>query len=111
MAKAVLYVGYGSQKETAPGVFDDAIVEKRYFGDTMWDNRRYNQTTTVNDDLSLNVAFSILADSYANTNFNNIRYIKYQGNRWRVTAVEVEPPRLKLYAGGVYNGPTPAGAP
>lgn len=107
MARAVVHVGYGLQTEIAPGVFDDVVVEKRYFADTMWDNRRYNQTTVVNDDLQLNVAFSILADSYANENFNNIRYLKYQGNRWRVTAVEVEPPRLKLYAGGVYNGPTP----
>lgn len=107
MARAVVHVGYGLQTEIAPGVFDDVVVEKRYFADTMWDNRRYNQTTVVNDDLQLNVAFSILADSYANANFNNIRYLQYQGNRWRVTAVEVEPPRLKLYAGGVYNGPTP----
>lgn len=107
MTRAVVHVGYGLQTEIAPGVFDDEIVEKRYFADTMWDNRRFNQTTVVNDDLQLNVAFSILADSYANANFNNIRYLKYQGNRWRITAVEVESPRLKLYAGGVYNGPTP----
>lgn len=107
MPRAVVHVGYGLQTEIAPGVFDDVVVEKRYFADTMWDNRRFNQTTVVNDDLQLNVAFSILADSYANANFNNIRYLKYQGNRWRITAVEVEPPRLKLYAGGVYNGPTP----
>src|SRR5699024_5676008 len=107
MTRTVVHVGDGVQTEITAGEFDDTMVEKRNFSDTKCDNRRFNQTTVVNDDLQLNVAFSILAGSYANANFNNIRYLQYQGNRWRITAVEVEHPRLKLYAGGVYNGPTP----
>lgn len=107
MPKIVGYIGYGFQKESAPGVWTDVIEEKRYFGDIMWDNRRFSQNENVNDDLIMNDAFSLVADAFANENFMNIRYFKWNNYRWTVTAVEVEPPRLKLYVGSVYNGPTP----
>lgn len=109
MPKFVGSVGYGFQKETSPGVYTDVIEEKQYYGDIMWNNRRFTTGPSVNDDLTMNQAFSVLADEYANSNATNIRYVKWNGMYWKVTSVELEPPRMKLYAGGVYNGPTPTG--
>ncbi len=50
---------------------------------------------------------SIVADAYARGHFFAIRYVEWAGERWTVTNVEVQAPRLILQLGEVYNGPTP----
>lgn len=106
MAKFVGYIGYATTKETSPGVWTDEITEKKYIGDMMWNNRRYLAGESVNDDVSLNQAVSVLADEYANQNVMYIRYVRWNGMYWKVSSVELEPPRMKVYIGSVYNGPT-----
>lgn len=106
MAKFVGYIGYATTEETSPGVWTDTITEKKYIGDMMWNNRRYLNGESVNDDVSLNQAVSVLADEYANRNMLFIRYVRWNGMCWKVSSVEVEPPRMKVYIGSVYNGPT-----
>ena len=107
MTKFVGKIGYGFQEETAPGVYSDVIVERSVMGDVMWDNRRWKDDGRANDNLYMNQAFTILADSYVNENFQNIRYILVKGTRWKVSSVEIQPPRLRLYIGSVYNGEIP----
>ena len=106
MAKFVGYIGYATTKETSPGVWTDSITEKKYIGDMMWNNRRYVPGESVNDDVTLNQAVSVLADEYANQNAMYIRYVRWNGMYWKVSSVELEPPRMKVYIGSVYNGPT-----
>lgn len=106
MAKFVGYIGYATTQETAPGVWTDSITEKKYIGDMMWNNRRYVPGESVNDDVTLNQAVSVLADEYANQNVMYIRYVRWNGMYWKVSSVELEPPRMKVYIGSVYNGPT-----
>lgn len=108
MARFVGKIGFGETAEIAPGVYDDIITERKVFGDIMWDNRRYvHGGDTVNMNLTLNKAFSVVADSYTNKYFHNIRYVLWNDTRWTVTAVEHDSPRLRMYIGEVYNGPTP----
>ncbi len=38
--------------------------------------------------------------------FFNIRYVEWRGVRWTVSNVEIYAPRLTMYLGKVYNGPT-----
>lgn len=102
-------IGYGETGEfpEGSGIYEDRIVEKPYFGDIEWSNRRYDRSGKVIDDISVNNSISVVADSYANQHFMNIRYVLWQGVRWTVQSVEVKHPRLILYIGTVYNGPTP----
>lgn len=90
--------------ETKPGVYKSKIVEKSYSGDVNWANRHFQPTENQNDDLKLNNQISILADLYSKQNFASIRYVVWNGVKWRVTNVEVNYPRLTLTIGGVYNG-------
>lgn len=109
MARFFGPVGYGETVETAPGVFEDTITEKSYYGDVIRNTRRLQQGDKVNDDISVQNSISIVADAYAIEHFFAIRYISWQGVLWIVTDVEVQAPRLLLRLGGVYNGtpPTP----
>lgn len=107
MAKYFGKIGYGESTETSPGVWEDTIVEKEYFGDVIKNSRRLDEQEKVNDDLSVGNSISIVADAYANEHFFAIRYIRWAGALWKVSNVDVESPRLILRLGGVYNGPTP----
>jgi hypothetical protein len=105
MAKFHGEIGYGESVEKAPGVWEDTITEKSYFGDVVRNSRQLREGEGVNDNLSVGNSISIVADAYANEHFFAIRYIKWAGTLWKVSNVEVESPRLVLRLGGVYNGP------
>ena len=101
-------VGYAAIAETAPGVWQEVITEKTYFGDVVSNARRLDPPSVVppeaNDTLSLENSFSILADADAYENFISMRYVIWEGLYWTVTHVEVKRPRLILTVGGLWNG-------
>jgi hypothetical protein len=102
-------VGYGpTSVETAPGVWNEIMVEVEYSGDVVRNTRVLQAGESVNDDLSVSNSISIVADQYANEHFSAIRYVMWAGTLWRISEVEVQRPRLILRLGGVYNGPTPS---
>lgn len=108
MAKFHGEIGYGETVEKAPGVWEDVITEKSYYGDVIRNTRQLKEGEGVNADLSVGNSISIVADAYANEHFFAIRYIKWAGALWTVSNVEVQSPRLILRLGGVYNGPKAA---
>lgn len=104
MAKWFGVVGYAETVETAPGVSEERITERSYYGDVIRNNRRLQSTEHLNDDVNVSNEISILADPYAIDNFHSIRYAEFMGTRWKVSNVDVQYPRLNLSLGGVYNG-------
>lgn len=106
MAKFYGEIGYGETVETAPGVWEDQITEKSYYGDVIRNSRQLKEGEGINPDLSVGNSISIVADAYANEHFFAIRYIRWAGTLWIVSNVDVQSPRLILRLGGVYNGPT-----
>jgi len=44
MAKYYGVIGYAIQKETAPGVWEDTIIEKNYRGDVILNQQRWQPT-------------------------------------------------------------------
>lgn len=104
MAKFYGDIGYASTVETVPGVWDDVITKRNYYGDVIKNTSRMQSGENLNDNLSVNNTISIVADQYAFENFQNMRYVKWMGALWKITNVDVQRPRLILTIGGVYNG-------
>lgn len=105
MAKFSGKVGFGVPTETSPGVWQDVITERPYFGDVERNTRQLRDDQKVNSDVFVNNSISIVADAYANETFFAIRYVWWAGTCWAVSDVEVVSPRLIMRLGGVYNGP------
>ena len=103
MSKYFGAIGYAKTIETAPGVWEETIIEKKYKGDVLRNTRRYESADKLNDNININNQISILADSYAYENFFSMRYIEWFGSKWKITNIEVQRPRLLLTIGGVYN--------
>lgn len=96
----------------AEGNWEDVVTEYTYYGDVISNNRRYIQNEdSVNDDLSINNRFSIMADAFMWKHMAFIKYLVWMGKRWKVTDCEIQRPRLILSIGGEYNGPTADASP
>lgn len=104
MAKFFGAVGYCRTVETKPGVYAPETIEIMYRGDVNRKTYRWENTEHINDDLSMNIEISIMADEYAYINCSDIKYVKYMGSKWKVTSITPESPRLILSIGGKYNG-------
>lgn len=107
MSKWFGKIGYAIQEESEPGIWEEEIVEKDYYGDLLTDNRKRQTNSNVLDEITLSNMVSIIADPFAYNNCSCMAYAEIMGARWKITEVEVKPPRLNLTIGGVYNGNTP----
>lgn len=104
MAKWHGKVGYVATMETEPGIWEEVATEKEYDGDLIRNSRRLQASNNINDDIVLSNEISIVADPFANLNIYAMRYVEFNGVKWKVMSVDVQPPRLILSVGGVYNG-------
>lgn len=104
MAKWYGKIGYSETVETDPGVWEEQIAERSYFGDSIRNTRLLQNSGGVNDNVNVGNQISIVADPYAINHIYAIRYVEFQDHNWKVTNVEVQYPRLILTIGGLYNG-------
>lgn len=104
MAKWFGKIGFAETKETTPGVWEEQITEREYFGDLTRNTRRLQSSENLNDNITIANEISIVADPFANQNFHAMRYVEFMGTKWKVSTVEVQYPRLLLSLGDIYNG-------
>lgn len=104
MAKFHGFIGFSTFAETAPGVHEEQIVEQEYTGEFLRDAKRWGSTEYLNDNLSLTSRVSVIADPFALDNIAAVRYVKWNGVKWKVGSIEHQRPRLILQLGEVYNG-------
>lgn len=105
MAKYCGMIGYAvsSESETQPGVWINTIIERKAYGDLVRISRKSQTTENVNDDISIDNELSIVAEPFALSHLQFIKYITMYGSKWKVTSVRIEHPRLILSVGGIYN--------
>ena len=104
MAKFYGAIGFAEMAQTTPGVWEEKIIERNYFGDIIRNTRRLQSSDQLNDDVNISNEISIVADPYAYNSIYAMRYVSFMGAKWKVSNVEVQYPRLILTLGGVYNG-------
>lgn len=104
MSKWFGKIGYAISAETEPGIWENTIVEREYFGDMTSDRRKRQSSGEVNDNINLANVISIIADPFAYQNCSNMVYAEIMGSKWKITDIEIQSPRLLLTVGGVYNG-------
>ena len=97
-------VGFETLVEVRPSNWQPVIVERKYRGDVNRLSRRLQSGDKVTDDITISNEIEILADAFAFENFSNIKYVVWMNTKWKVNTITVEPPRLILEIGGVYNG-------
>lgn len=105
MAKFYGAIGYVHTEESVPGVWEEVVTERSYYGDVIKNHSRWQQTENLNDDIVLSNQISIVADAFAYEHFFAMKFVRWMGTSWVIKNVEVQRPRLILTLGGVYNEP------
>lgn len=103
MAKWYGEIGYAETVQTKPGVWEEQITKRNYYGEVIRNTRRLQSANQLNDNINVSNEISIVADPFAYQNFHSMRYVEFMGTKWKITNVEVQYPRLILELGGVYN--------
>ena len=111
LAKFYGAIGYALLAESTPGVWMDTIVEKTYRGDIIMDQRRWQSSEKVNDDVNIDNSISIIADAYAYANIGLMKYIVWNNVAWKIQSFSINRPRIVIQIGGVYNGERPSKSP
>jgi hypothetical protein len=106
MAKFYGVIGFIVPMETEPGIWEETIVERSYYGDLVRNTSGFQPSGGVNDNINIANNISVVADPYANENFQHIRYVVFMGAKWKVFNAEVQYPRIILTIGGLYNDQT-----
>jgi hypothetical protein len=104
MAKFYGRIGYAKTVEITPGVHEEQITERMYYGEINRNTRNLQTSSQLNDNIDIANEISIVADPFAYQNFHSMRYVEFMGALWKISRVEVQCPRLILTIGGVYNG-------
>lgn len=103
MAKWYGKLGFAVSEEEAPGVWEEKMTERSYFGDMTSNRRRLQSSGNLNDNIVIANEISVVADPFARENFHAIRYAEFMGTKWKISSIDVQYPRLILTLGEVYN--------
>lgn len=104
MAKFAGLVGYVTQEENVPGVWSSVESPILMKGDIIRQSSTNQDNGKVNSDISLNHRVSLLGDAYSFKNYYGIRWVTIDGQKWEVSSIEVQRPRIIVTVGGIYNG-------
>lgn len=105
MARFCGKIGFNKTVEKQSGVWvDDEPLEYTYYGDIIRNTRNIENSSNVIDNLNITNSISIVADKYANENFQYMKYVIFNGIKWKIDSITIEYPRMIIVIGGVYNG-------
>ena len=104
MPKCSGVIGYALAGETQPGVWTEGITEKKYYGDIIRDNRKIIDQGEINGSVNINNNISVVSNKFMLENLAFMRYISLNNSKWKVSTVDIKPPRLIITLGGLYNG-------
>ena len=99
-------IGYALAEETRPGVWTEGITAKKYFGEIVRDNRRIVDQGEINGGVNVTNNISIVSNKFMLDNLAFMRYLTLSNSstsKWKITSVDIKPPRIIITLGGLYN--------
>lgn len=100
-------LGIVEQSEVRPGIWEETVTEVPVLGDVRQRTEVLDGTDAVLPRYRTTTSISVPARGVGPQDNSNIRYITYRGFRWQISTIVDEPPKIVIYIGEVYNGPTP----
>ena len=102
------FVLVNEQVETSPGVWAPKVEERNYRGDVLRRSMRWQDGNQRNRNVNVSNQISIVADPYAYRNVGLMAYLTWLGQRWKIISFEVQPPRIDITIGDLYNEGEPS---
>ena len=96
-------IGFVEQVETSQSVWTEKCTERKYRGDIIKRSFKWNDGEKVNDDISMNIQLSVLADSFLMSHLGAMRYVCFRCSKWKISDISPDWPRITLTLGSIYN--------
>lgn len=97
-------IGFENTTESEPGIWTPTITPRSYYGDVNRNQRRWQiNEETINDNLNISNEISILADTYLLENLGSMRWVEYGGEKWKISWINLQYPRVILTLSGLYT--------
>ena len=90
-------------KEDGSDVYVSTITEKYYRGEVQKNHFRRETGEWLNDDIAVSNVIRVVADPFALSHCQSIKYAVWFNQKWRVTGIEIDYPNLLLTLGGAYH--------
>jgi hypothetical protein len=100
-------LGIVEQSEVRPGIWEETVTEVPVLGTVRQATAALDGTDQVLPQYSTTTSVTVPARGVGPLDNSSIRYVTYKGDRWQISSIVDEPPRIVLYIGEKYNGPTP----
>lgn len=98
-------IGFAYTGEIEPGLWvNNGVIERVYFGDIVTNKWMRQNSGEVNDNINISNQISIVADPYAVNHLSSMAWIEFSNEKWKVSSVDVQYPRLIVSIGEVWNG-------
>ena len=96
-------IGYARTEETSPGIYQEIIVEKQYYGDIVRNSTQILDSNTINSSIKLNNSISVLCNNYMSNNLGFVRYMTFKKSKWKISSIEIKDNRIIFTLGDLYN--------
>ena len=96
-------IGFYSNEMIKPGVYEDQIVEREYYGDVLKNYKRDQSDSTINDEFTINNTIRVLSDPFLQEHYYSARYITFMGNKWKIKSIDFQWPAMTFEIGGLFN--------
>lgn len=100
-------LGIVQQTEVRPGIWEETVTEVSALGTVRQTTEALDGSDAVLPRYRTTTSVSVSARGVGPIDNSDIRYITFKGKRWQIATIVDEPPKIVIYIGEVYNGPTP----
>src|SRR5262245_28550134 len=100
-------LGIVEQTEVRPGIWEETVIEVPVLGVVRQRTEVLDSADRILPAHSTTTSISVPGRGVGPQDNSNIRYITYKGIRWQIASIVDEPPRIVIFIGEKYNGPTP----
>ena len=104
MAKWAGKIGFAETVKGDDDITRTTIIERSFKGDVLQDYRNWEDSERINGNINISNRISVVAKDYMLTHLQYMRYVTWQGAKWRIKSISVAYPRVVLLLGDLYNG-------
>lgn len=100
-------LGIVEQQEVRPGIWEEVVTEEPVLGTLEQRTEVLAGSSDVLPRYTTSTSISVPARGVGLQDNSVIRYITLMGDRWQISSIVQQPPRIVIYVGEKYSGPTP----
>lgn len=95
-------VGFIINEQTEPGVWKSQEVTQEVRGDIIQNTVSWQEGDKINADVKFQNRISVVLTNFVMRNMMALRWITYNGVRFKISKIELKPPRMIFTMGDEY---------